>query len=335
MVVRRGHHHERGTGLDAGLERRQISVRRRGDVVGHPGGGVGVRGDPAQAREVLQGGGDACLRHAPHHRGAVRRHHVRGVAVLAVVVPDRRIDLTDRHGVHHGRQVQVHPGRRQLATPKLCRGLQRRRRPTALGQCLRNGRESGPGQHLDVAALLVGADEQRHPARRRRVGPCLQPVGDRSGGADTPRAAAGQDHVAHVVAADRRQGRRADTGRGAADHEQLADPLRLGHPVEHRLGAARRNTRRRRWRRRQQDSDCQRGSDAERGSDSHQQPGHSRMLHLAPPPDPPSHQTPAAPELLRRRRRRARVSTFRWGRVHHCGPRVSPRRRGHRAGRSR
>ncbi len=241
VVVRRRHHRERCAGLDRHLERRQIGVVVGRDVVGDPGMGVSVLVDPAQTREMFDGSDDAGLCHAVGECRAVRADHGSAVTVFAVEPADRRVHRAAGHRVHHGGQVHRQAGRAKLAAPRAGAALQRRRGPGALRQPGRDARESAAGKDLNVATLLVGADEQWHSEGRRRRGPSLQSVRDRPCRADARRASTGQDDVADVVTADRRQRRGSHAGRGAADHEQLPNPLGLAHLVEHDLGAPRRN----------------------------------------------------------------------------------------------
>ena len=193
-----------GARRDPGAERLQTGRVDRGHRVDRVRAGVGVRRDAAEAREVLHRGVDAGGPASPPRT----RRRARPPS------PDRR--STAGRGP---RSAGCRAGRPRRARPRPARGRgarpasaswapQRSRVRAGRGDAAvplvdraRDGREPGPGQDLDEAALLVRGGEQRQPVGRgcadRR-----ERLRDRGGAGAAP----APDHDAgEVVPRDRRR----------------------------------------------------------------------------------------------------------------------------------
>ena len=232
-VASQGDHDERHARVDGRLEGPEVGVTGSGQRVDDPGGEVGVAGHPAQSGEMLGGGGHSGLPHPAEERHAVRRH---GLRVAAILAPQRADRLVPRGGpgrdhVHDRGQVKVDAGLPQLASPPGGLPLQRAGGQLALGHGRRDRREARPSQPLDLAAFLVGGDEEPDPrggARggQRLVGRCHLPESGQAG-----RCRGAEHQRAEVIGRDR-AGDRGTGGVGDTDHKQLPCPLGHGHPGE-------------------------------------------------------------------------------------------------------
>jgi 4-amino-4-deoxy-L-arabinose transferase-like glycosyltransferase len=226
-------HDERHAGLDGRLERLKVRALGAGRRVDHPGAEIGVAHHAAQAGEVLGGGRDSGLSQAADERRAVRPGDLRGVAELPLQRADRRVLARGRarYDVHHRGQVEVDARRPQLAAPRRGPPLQFGGGQLALGQGGRDGREAGAGQFLDLAAFLVGRDEEpdlgRGGGRRQGLnGLGCPPVRGHAG-----RARALPEERPEMIGTDR-LGDFGLGGSGDAHQEQLADALGLAHLAE-------------------------------------------------------------------------------------------------------
>ena len=249
-VAGQGDHDERDARVDGGLEGPEVGVARGGHRVDDPGGEVGVARHPAQPGEMLSGGGDSGLPQSAQERHAVRRHRLRIAAELAPQRADRLVPPggPGRDHVHDRGQVKVDAGLPQLAPPPGGLPLQGAGGQLPLGHGRRDRREARPAQPLDLAAFLVGGDEEPDPRGGRRGGQCLVGRCHLPEFGQAGRCRGAEQQGAEVVG----RHRAGDLGARAAgdtDHEQLARPLGRGHPGEdpgragERLGSLRRRRR--------------------------------------------------------------------------------------------
>ena len=110
------------------------------------------------------------LVHARDEREPMCAHRDRVVAELALQGSDRRVRcvLARRHRVHDGGQVEVDAGGLELGRPQRRLRLERRRVFGALLERARDRAEAGSSTLIDLAAFLVGADQEADVRCRRR-----------------------------------------------------------------------------------------------------------------------------------------------------------------------
>ena len=178
-------HHRTHAGLDGGGERRQGPLAQDVEArVGRRQLQMRVGNRLAVAGEMLDARGDADALHALDEGCDVPGHELRIGAERANA--DDRAGRVDEH-VGHGREVDVDPGRRQLAAD---RPSDAARQGGVVDRAEREvPRERAPARGLepgDVAALLVGRHQQVRLLRTQRGRQCghLLRLGDVAGEED-------------------------------------------------------------------------------------------------------------------------------------------------------
>ena len=144
-----------------------------------------------------------------------------------------------RDGVHDRREVEVDTGRAQLSPPRRGLVLERGSGHSPLDRGARHLRKTGTVQRLGDSALLVGGNQEAHPARGLHGGLRLDGVGHRPDGAHPPVAALDEPDRPNVLLRDGPDLVRTQAVVGQSEEDQLADPLPRRHLLKDPLRAAR------------------------------------------------------------------------------------------------